>query len=547
MIRRLRDQAPSAEAPFSLGALIGFRLVIVTVLLFVAGYLEAVQEGTLPGPVFVLISATFALNVVYAILLALAPYRVQATVQILGDLVVVTGFVYLTGVDSTGFVILYPISVLCGSVLLGRGHTFALIANLLFAGAIGLARLGWIPPQGLQGIATGTIRNLVTPIVGMLLLSFSVSALGQFLARSLVHAGESLDEAVGQVASLQDLNRLIVENIQSGLVLVDRYDRITFINEIGAEILGVSSEMLLRMTAQEAFKSQQVSRQSLAPLATTARETRLELDYVCPSGQPRVLGFSISELASQGESRLFSFRDLTEVRRLEHEARLNEKLAAVGGMAAQLAHEIRNPLGAITAATKLMAEKPGAIQDQADLLRIVASESDRLAGTVTSFLRGVRVDSSERVECDVSAVIQDAVRLLEVSPERQPHHSIVLETPSTPLRARISAPELTQVFWNLSRNALEAMPDFGTLTIRMTREGDTAIVRFIDQGTGVDGARLRSLFEPLQTTKALGTGLGLAIAHRIVRHRGGDLTVVSEAGKGTEARITLPTGAVDAS
>ena len=145
----------------------------------------------------------------------------------------------------------------------------------------------------------------------------------------------------------------------------------------------------------------------------------------------------------------------------------------------------------------------------------------------------------------MSAVIHDAVRLLEVSPERRPDHAIVLETPSTPLRARISAPELTQVFWNLSRNALEAMPESGTLTIRIIREADSALVCFIDQGTGVDGARLRSLFEPLQTTKALGTGLGLAIAHRIVRHRGGDLTVVSEAGKGTEARVTIPMATVD--
>jgi len=526
--------------------LIGFRLVIVTVLLFVAGYLEAVQEGTLPTPIFRLISATFAANVVYAILLALAPYRVQATVQILGDLLVVTGFVYFTGVDSTGFAILYPISVLCGSVLLRRGHVFALIANILFAGSIGLARLGWIPPEGLQSIATGSLRGLVTPIIGMLLLCFSVSALGQFLARSLAQAGESLDEAFGQVASLQDLNRLIVDNIQSGLVLVDRDDRITFINEVGAEILGANSTSLMRMTAQEAFKSQRVSRQSLAPPATSARETRLELDYVCPNGARRILGFSISELASQGESRLFSFSDLTEVRRLEEQARLNEKLAAVGGMAAQLAHEIRNPLGAITAATKLMAESPGAVQDQSTLLRIIASESDRLAGTVTLFLRGVRVGSSEDVGCDIPAVLVDAVRLLEVSPERQAHHKIVFEAPPEPLWARIGATELTQVFWNLSRNALEAMPGPGTLTIRISREADHATVRFIDQGTGLDGARLRSLFEPLQTTKALGTGLGLAIAHRIMRHRGGDLSVVSEVGKGTEARIVLPLTTVPA-
>ena len=140
----LRDHPSSQEAPFSLGALIGFRLVIVTVLLFVAGYIEAVREGTLPVPIFLLISATFALNLGYAILLAVAPYRTQALVQIMGDLIVITAFVYLTGTGRTGFSILYPLSVLCGSVLLGRGFLVASVANGLFVGVLLLVRAGVI-------------------------------------------------------------------------------------------------------------------------------------------------------------------------------------------------------------------------------------------------------------------------------------------------------------------------------------------------------------------------------------------------------------------
>src|SRR6186713_306071 len=191
---RFSDHSQTPTAPFSLGALIGFRLVIVTVLLFVAGYLEAVQqEGAFSTPIFVLISVTYALNVVYAVLIGLAPYRVQAMAQILGDLVVVTGFVYLTGVDRTGFSILYPISVLCGSVLLGRGFLFATVANALFASILLLVRADVLADEAIGLIAHGNFRNLAGAIVGMLLSTFSVAALGQFLTRALKRAGESLD------------------------------------------------------------------------------------------------------------------------------------------------------------------------------------------------------------------------------------------------------------------------------------------------------------------------------------------------------------------
>ena len=246
MIRRLQDHASTREAPFSLGALIGFRLVIVTVLLFVAGYLEAVQEGTLPVSTFLLISATFALNVVYAVLLGLAPYRVQAMVQTLGDLVVVTGFVYLTGVDRTGFSILYPISVLCGSVLLGRGFLFATVANVLFASILLLVRADVLPNEAVGQIAHGPVRGLFGALVGMLLSTFPVAALGQFLTKALKRTGESLDAAAGEVATLQDFNRLVVENIHSGLLVTDSSDRISFANASAAEMLGLTFSALCR-------------------------------------------------------------------------------------------------------------------------------------------------------------------------------------------------------------------------------------------------------------------------------------------------------------
>ncbi len=528
----LRDHPSSQEAPFSLGALIGFRLVIVTVLLFVAGYIEAVRA--LPMPIFLLISATFALNLGYAILLAVAPYKTQALVQIMGDLIVITAFVYLTGTERTGFSILYPLSVLCGSVLLGRGFLVATAANGLFAGVLLLVRAGVIPDEAVGSIARGEIRDLLRALVGMALSSFPVAALGQFLTKALKRAGESLDAAAGEVATLQDFNRLVVENIHSGLVVTDNSGRVSFANASVAETLGLPRGSLQGRSIDELFNFPEL-RQRSQPDA----ETTLELDHQRADGEQRVLGLWISELSgASGGGRLIVIRDLTEVRRLEAEALLNEKLAIAGSTAAQLAHEIRNPLGAISAATKLLSEGSSVAEDQKSLLRIIAKEADRLAVTVTSYLRDVKTQNTV-VYCDLKAVVLDAVRLIEISPERKPNHHISVSALSGSLRVAIAEEELMQVLWNLARNGLEAMPQGGRLTFTLRPSEDVAEIEVADEGHGMDRRQLSQLFEPLRTSKAMGTGLGLAIAHRLVRARGGDLLISSEPGRGTRVRVRL--------
>lgn len=530
----LRDHPSSQEAPFSLGALIGFRLVIVTVLLFVAGYIESVREGTLPVPIFLLISATFALNLGYAILLAVAPYRTQALVQIMGDLIVITAFVYITGTARTGFSILYPLSVLCGSVLLGRGFLVASVANGLFAGVLLLVRAGVIPDEAVGQLARGDARDLLRALVGMALSSFPVAALGQFLTKALKRAGESLDAAAGEVAILQDFNRLVVENIHSGLIVTDSSGRVSFANASVAETLGLPRGSLQGRSVDELFNFPEL-RQRSQPDA----ETTLELDHQRADGEHRILGLWISELTGAASGgRLMVIRDLTEVRRLEAEALLNEKLAIAGSTAAQLAHEIRNPLGAISAATKLLSEGSSVAEDQKSLLRIIAKEADRLAATVTSYLRDVKTQNTQ-VYCDLKSVVGDAVRLIEISPERKPHHRVSFSPLSESLRVAIAEDELMQVLWNLGRNGLEAMPQGGCLTYALRKSDDAVEIEVTDEGQGMDRRQLAQLFEPLRTSKAMGTGLGLAIAHRLVRARGGDLLISSEPGRGTRVRVRL--------
>jgi len=531
---RLREHPSAPEATFSLGALISFRLVIVTVLLFVAGYLEAVQEGTLRTPIFILISATFGLNVLYAILLGLAPYRAQARVQVLGDLIVVTGFVYLTGVDRTGFAILYPISVLCGSVLLSQGFFFATVANVLFASVLLLVRNGIIPEEAIGQIARGPLRGLLGVLVGMALSSYPVAALGQFLAKALKRAGESLDAAAGEVATLQDFNRLVVENIHSGLLVTDSLDRISFANASAAETLGVRKELLWNKPVSEVLRFPELNQR-----AKPDSETALEFEYARGDGDQRTLGLWISELSGVAAGgRLLVMRDLTNVRRLEAQALLNEKLAVAGSTAAQMAHEIRNPLGAISAATKLLSEGSPIGEDQKSLLRIISKEADRLAAIVTSYLRDVKTQKGA-VHCDLNAVLSDAIRLIEISPERGAEHEIAFTPFPETVRVAIAEDELMQVLWNLARNGLEAMPRGGSLSFSVHRLDEAVEIEVADQGQGMDRKRLAQLFEPLRTSKAMGTGLGLAIAHRLVRARGGDLLIFSEPSKGTRVRVRL--------
>jgi two-component system sensor histidine kinase PilS (NtrC family) len=525
----------------SLGALIGFRLVIVAVLLFVAGYLEAFEDTWLRPPVFRLISATFGLIVLYAIMLGTASYAAQATTQIIGDILVITGFVYLTGAHQAGFIALYPIVVLCGTVALGRGYVFAGIVTLLYSGVLLLIRAELIAPEGLRSVALGPLRPLLNSILILSIVCAAVAALGMYLARSLERVGAQLDQASGRLSDLEDLNRVIVENIQGGVVLTDANQQIVFANRTGMELLGLRYEGGAPRSAQESERVSQI-----VDLVNQARhtvgESAREIQFLDKDGVVRTVGMTISPLSSpalDGGS-LILFRDLTEMRLLEVHARTNERLAAVGGVAAHLAHEIRNPLGAITTAARLLAEDTTTEDDRKNLTLIIRTESNRLNRTLTETLNGLREGPPAPAQVALEDAVSDFVKILRLSPEKGPQHTIELIIASGTHAAAMSAEEVKQVLWNLAKNALEAMPGGGQLSIAVATDGDNSVIELTDEGSGMDPRRLTDLFEPLQTTKTLGTGLGLAIAHRMIRRRGGDLSIRSRPGAGTAVRVSLP-------
>jgi len=528
-----------------------FRVIMVTTLLFIAAYVEVLSE-TLPrvNPIYFVIVATYALTVGHGIALRFFPSRsALAYAQVLGDLLILTGLVHATGGVRTGFVLLFPLSVLSATVLVPRRGAMIIagVAALLYGGLLAAVRLEVLPAGGLADIQQLPGRFLFYSAFVLSVACATVAMLGSYLAESLRHAGRQLEEVAVEVADLRELNQVIVNSIQSGLLMTDAEGRIRHVNVFGTGILGRRSPEILGRPLREVLGSPLFGRAELQVRAATRALARLEIVYRHPEAGELDLGVSVTPLATGDAAEsgyLVVFQDLTDVRRLEAELRTNEKLAAVGEMAAQLAHEIRNPLGSIRGSAQVLAGESGFGEEQGRLLNIISRESKRLSDTLNRFLFQARSTGRPRDVVDLRPLLEEALTLLRNGPEIGPDHVVTLEAEGGPHLCLADPDQITQVFWNLARNALEAMPEGGDLDIRLRqREGEVFFV-VRDQGRGMAREEQRRLFEPFTSSNPMGTGLGLAIVYRIVREHGGDISVRSAPARGTEVEVRLPLVAV---
>jgi two-component system sensor histidine kinase PilS (NtrC family) len=531
-----------------LKTLMGVRLVMVTTLLLVAVYVEAAYEYLLPfNPFYLIIAATYALTVLHALALRFVPNQ-QALVyaQVVGDLLIVTGLVYLTGGSRTGFVLLYPTAVLTASVMLTRAGAMALaaFAMVLYGALLTAVRYGRIPPQGLSDIPFMTPSALLYSIFVTGVACATVALIGSYLSTSLRSASEQLVEAAGQVADLQKLNEMIVSSMHSGLLITDSGGRILYVNDYGVSILGRRAADIRGLPAREVLGSRRLE---LELQASATPQSRLDLEYSRPDGERLDLGVSVSPLATSEGGHLLVFQDLTEIKRLEREVRSKEKLAAVGEMAAQLAHEIRNPLGSISGSAQVLLGDADVSEEQRRLLDIIHRESKRLSDSLNQFLFQARASPPPSEPVDLGPILTEAVTLLRNAPEVSGYHRVDFEIDGGPHLCVAHPDKVAQVFWNLARNALEAMPDGGRLLIRLYRRAEEVVLTVRDEGRGMAQHDQYKMFEPFRSGTSMGTGLGLAIVYRIVREHRGDISVRSVPGKGTEFEVHLPLALVPVS
>ncbi|MCA1618086.1 MAG: PAS domain S-box protein [Acidobacteria bacterium] len=417
-------------------------------------------------------------------------------------------------------------------------------ATLYTATMLGLTA-GWLGGIG-RGLTAATLAE-VAQATGLNDVAFLVvGLLAARLAERQTLSEVQMREATHALASLRALHERIVESIRSGVITTDLERRVYTVNRAAEEMTGYAATNLRGQDVSILFGDIRGRiEESLAAVAAGHASPRYESECLTPEGFLVKLGYNLSPLSSErGETTglVITFQDLTDIRSMEETSRRQERLSAVGRVAAGIAHEIRNPLAAMRGSIQVLRSELGADAPQRELMDIVLSESDRLNRIITDFLTYARPRKFSLAETDLREPLRETFALLRHSPEMLDGHQLEEELPEEPLVALADVEGIRQVFWNLARNALMAMPDGGTLRAEMARGGGRSSVRitFADTGRGMSPAQVERLFEPFSSSTTGGTGLGLSIVYQIIRDHGGTINVRSREGHGTTITIELP-------
>ena len=234
------------------------------------------------------------------------------------------------------------------------------------------------------------------------------------------------------------------------------------------------------------------------------------------------------------------FRDMTEIKRLEAEVERSRRLASLGGLAAGVAHEIRNPLSSIKGFATHFRERFVDVPGEREAAEVMIREVDRINRVITQLIELARPLKMNIVPVSLPVVIRHALALIENEAAKK-GVAVQTDMPAGKWEISIDADRMTQVFLNLFLNALEAMEKGGELRVSLLGQEEKAIrITIADTGRGIPAADLPRVFDPYFTTRSAGTGLGLAICHKIVEAHQGEIFLESEEGKGTKVSLILP-------
>jgi two-component system, NtrC family, sensor histidine kinase PilS len=452
--------------------------------------------------------------------------------------------VWITGAVHSPYSALFIVVISVASLFIGpRGALITSIGSAAAFNTGALLLLNGIVPS--TYIPTQESLANVIQSMGLADVSFLVvGLLAAKLAERQLHTDVQLEEATRSLADLRALHERIVESIRSGLITTDLHGEIYTFNAAAEEITGYRLEGVRGQNVSMFFGD--MKRQiddSMNAAASGNVSPRFEVDCLTESGFMLRLGFSIAPLfAESGETSglVITFQDLTDVRVMEETARRQDRLAAVGRLAASIAHEIRNPLAAMRGSIQMLRAELENESDQAQLMEIILRESDRLNRIVADYLNYARPRPTELKDVDVCALVRETFQLLRNSPEISDDHALQQDLPDTSLMVTGDAEQLKQVCWNVARNALKAMPDGGEFRIRLAQTDSNRVrMTFSDNGCGMTPEQVERLFEPFTSTTG-GTGLGLSIVYQIIRDHNGTINVRSRQGKGTRITVELP-------
>jgi two-component system sensor histidine kinase PilS (NtrC family) len=541
-----------------------FRVMVVTLLLG-ATVIVQLRESSFfryvsPVYFYALIGFTYALTLAYALLLrrvrSLKPF---AYAQILGDVFFITLLIYFTGGVSSIFSWVYLFAIFgAGTILYRRGGLLvASASSILYGTLLDLEFYRILLPIGgrhlyfLDYQSTYVLYLITVNMVAFYL----VAILSSYLAEQVRSKEEELKRRIIDYRQLERLYKHIVQNVVSGLITVDGEGRITSFNRMAEEITGRKFEEVYQEEIDFLFPGLYAWSRSVGGNPgegwNRLRLPRWETCFQRKDGASLILGFSISPLKDSNDremGNILIFQDLTRLREMEEHLKRADRLAAIGKMAAGIAHEIRNPLASISGSIEILKDEVGNSPQNQQLMGIVLREVNRLNSLIADFLLFARPISPGKEKIHLHRLLEEILQMFTHSPDFTPQ--IRLETQfHGDLYIQGDPHQIRQVFWNLFINAAQAMPEGGTLRVDLRRNSSPAPltegrlygeVAVCDSGTGIGEEEMGKIFDPFFTTKERGTGLGLSIVHSIVESYGGKITVQSKVGQGTTFKILLP-------
>ena len=532
---------------------IALRLAAATVLLGAALVVQLRTPGDFgTNPFFALIALTYGVSLAFiASLRYVERFQWLTDIHFAIDVLVVTACVALTGGISSYFTSLYVLPIVAASTIQFRRGALQVAAfgSLLF-GAVVLAQYAQATGNlhtflGISFLGPLPSLSIVQYTVGLNVFGFfAVAFLSGSLAERLRRADVRLEQASEEIADLQFFNQYVIDNLLSGLATADEQNRILTFNRSGVLITGLSLANVLNKSATEVLQLPRQFADRLSDELRRSRSKREEVQYRRVDGSVINLGLSVAQLPLPDGRRgyLYTFQDTTELKRLERDAQMQKRLAAIGEMAAGIAHEIRNPLASMSGSMQILRQELALSIEQAQLMDIVLRESDRLNDTIRSFLAYARPQRADVQRLDLRCVVQDTATLLRNSHEVSENQAIEVRAGSYEVLVEGDENQVRQVVWNLATNGLRAMPRGGTLTLSALTDPvhGGGVLTVTDEGVGISQDEIENIFQPFRGSFGKGTGLGLAIVHRIASDYNAAIDVQSEPGRGTSFRVTFP-------
>ena len=547
------------------GLMLG-RIIILTLLLTITLLFQLSEKKyffiPLTNHFYYFIGLFYLVTIAYALSLKKVkdPQRFAFS-QIVIDQLFITGLIYFTGGKESFFPIAYIFSIIASSMIFyKRGALLsASLSSLLFGLLLLLQLYRWINPLGEPPIydASQIFYSLIIYMAAFHIVAFLSSAVSEELKKK----GKELIQKQVDYSQLEAFNRNIIQSLDSGLLTIDFSGNINFLNRTTEKILNRNEEELKNTSIYDLFPRinsmiEQARKKASAPSPDYQRYETLLSNH---DGRKIYLGFSISPLTDPEGSLIghtLIFQDITKFKEMEEEMKRVDKMAAVGVLAAGMAHEIRNPLASLSGSIQMLKTELSLDDHQQHLMEIALRESERLNALITDFLLFAQPPQTHKILYPIRKILEETIDLFTHSPSF--HDGIRVRRPGDheEVRVSIDPDQMKQVFWNLLINAAQSMSNGGEIRVQLGKGNgwgvtglrlsselggkEWAKISIIDSGNGMAQEEREKIFEPFFTTKENGTGLGLSIVHRIIENHNGLIRVESELGRGSSFTIYLP-------